>query len=156
MNMRFWVVFLVWLLISCNEIEDCVIASSQDYAIVQFFRSDTTIKTSKDVAFTGIFEQDSMFYLRSMSLDTSKDDTLKIIALPVNPADSVVGYYFFTDSVEYLLRLRYRKQLEIFYDECDPSFSYELEQVYSPNFDSIVLVRTALDRENPVNVEIYL
>lgn len=153
--MRIWIVLLAWMVISCNEIEDCKISSSQDYAVVRFVWADSIPKTIREVAFTGIFEEDSMFYIRSMQ-DTLDDDTLTALVLPLNPADTEVSYYFFTDSVEYILNLSYSKKIEIFYQDCPPTFNYELDTAYSPNFDSVVVVGKPIESQIPVNVEIYL
>lgn len=154
--MRTGIVLVIWLLISCNEIKDCDLVNSREFAKVTFYRADTTVKTEKEVAFTEIAESGGAFYITSMEQDTTDDDTLFTVDLPVNPAETVVEYRFETDTADFELWLRYRKHLRIYYEECDPVYNFILDSVRATGFDSVVLAAPLLDVQNPTNVEIYL
>ncbi|MFH6983921.1 hypothetical protein [Marinoscillum luteum] len=140
----------VWLVISCHEIKDCTLETSTDYAIVRFYRADTTVKTVKEVAFSKIYEPVSGYYISSM------EDTVVAIGLFLNPADTRVTYLFETDSIDYELTMEYKPHLRIYYDECDPVYSFRLDTAYSPNFDSVDMVNNVLDKVVVTNLEIYL
>ena len=57
---------LIWFAWSCQEIKDCELVTSTDFAIVGFFQSDTNAQVSKTVAFSIIREQsvDAFLYLK--------------------------------------------------------------------------------------------
>lgn len=154
--MRIGFVILVWLGISCNEVKDCDLVNSRQYAVVAFYRADTTVQTSKEVAFEIIFESEGKFYVTSMELDTLEDDTLIAVGLPVNPATNEVNYSFETDSMTFELYLHYRKHLRIYYEECDPVYNFILDSIRGTGFDSVAVIENLLDIQNQINVEIYL
>ncbi len=144
----------VWLAISCQEIKDCELDSSTDYAWVNFYQADSTDKTEKEVAFSLVTETTSNFYLLSTA-DTVDNDTVSVMGLFMNSETEEVNYIFQTDSQDYDLKIQYIPHLRIYYDECDPVYSFKLDSVYSNTFDSVVIVNRVLDRVVPSNVEIY-
>lgn len=169
--MRIWIVILAWAVISCNRIEDCEIESSQDFAIVQFFRADTTVKTPKEVSFNYIYEGNEQFYLTVINEDSMlvtsyrsprpqdsivNDTTMIELFLPLNPAENSVNYIFETDTSDIQLTMSYSKNIEIFYDECPPTFNYVIDSVSSIGLDSVVTANKPVDRKIDVNIEIYL
>lgn len=170
--MRIWIVILAWAVISCNEIEDCKIESSQNFAIVQFFRADTVIPNNiaKEVGFDLMYVADRTFYYYAWEdsieyrsnpyppEDTVhfNDTTVTRFFLPLNPAEDSVTYIFETDTIDYELTMLYSKDIEIFYDECEPTYNYQLEGVRSVGFDTVILSNPSIDRRIKLNVEIYL
>ncbi|WP_421892229.1 hypothetical protein [Marinoscillum sp.] len=140
----------VWLAVSCQEIKDCTLETSTDYSIVRFYRADTTVRTVKEVAFGKIYIAGDPDNILSMN------DTVVVTGLFLNPADTRVTYLFETDSIDYELTMEYKPHLRIYYDECDPVYSYKLDTAYSPNFDSVVMVNNVLDKVVSTNLEIYL
>ncbi|MEQ8583936.1 MAG: hypothetical protein RIC30_15830 [Marinoscillum sp.] len=146
----------VWLAVSCQEIKDCTLETSTDYSVVRFYRADTTVKTVKEVAFMRIYEPDVSNYNISTMEDNIDDDTIVVTGLFLNPADTRVTYLFETDSIDYELTMEYKPHLRIYYDECDPVYSYKLDTAYSPNFDSVAMVNNVLDKVVTTNLEIYL
>lgn len=145
----------LWLGISCQEIKDCTLETSTDFAIARFYHVDSAEQQSKTVAFRSITEQDvTDFYLTSMS-DTLDDDTLNAIGLFINPQVEQVTYLFATDTINYELTLEYTPHLRIYYEECDPVYSFQLDTAYSTQFDSVVITNKFLDKIVPTNVEIY-
>lgn len=146
----------IWLMLSCQEIKDCTLEPSTDYAVVRFYRGDTSVKTEKTVAFTRVYESEVSNYYISNMADTLEDDTVNVIGLYLNPVDTLVTYLFETDTITYELTMTYTPHLRIYYDECDPVYSYKLDTAYSPNFDSVAIFSEILDKNIPSNVEIYL
>jgi hypothetical protein len=155
MRLSFLFVFGVWLL-SCQEIKDCELESSTDYAILRYYEADSVSQNTKTVAFINVSEVDVSAYVISSIFDSdSTNDTVNAVALFTNPTDTLVKYLFETDSIIYDLTLDYKPHLRILYDECDPVYSYKLDTAYSTNFDSVVVRNNILDREVSTNIEVY-
>ena len=95
-----------------------------------------------------------LFYISSTQ-DTINDDTISVTGLFLNPVNESVTYIFETDSIDYDLTMEYTEHLRIYYDECDPVYSYKIDTAYSTTFDSVVIINPALDKIVPGNVEIY-
>lgn len=148
-------IFVLWLVFSCQEIKNCELESSTDYLITNFYRSDTSVQTSKTVAFTSIKSLESPYYLTSV-LDTVDDDTLSAMVLFLNSEVKKTTYIFETESLDYELTIEYTPHLRIYYEECDPVFSYKIDTAYSDQFDSVVVVNPTLDWEVTKNLELYL
>lgn len=145
--MRFWVVLLVWLAISCNEIRECGLSSARDFAVVAFYEADSTTKYRKDSIFVGDI---------SNPLDTlTPREGVNAIILNMDPTDTTVLYGFELNGEAYDLRLNYQKSIEIYYDECDPIFNYSLNEASSITFDSVAVIVEPLDEAVQINVEIY-
>lgn len=156
MRKGLFIVIGVWLAIaSCQEIKDCELESSTEYAIVRFFEADSVEQEpKKKMAFSQVSEPNS-FYVISTIADTIKDDTVQVMGLFLNPETTEVNYQFETDSITYELYMAYTPHLRIYYDECEPVSSFKLDSIYSPNFDSVVLVNRILDIGVQTNVEVY-
>lgn len=137
----------VWILFSCQEIKDCELESSRDDVIVKFYDIDT-VTNVREVT----FDQIDVFNLTDTSL---RNDTITSIGLPLQSQTRQITYMFTIDTLEYDLTMKYTPHLRIYYDECDPIYSYKLDTVYSNEFDSVVLVNKVLDYAVPTNVEIY-
>lgn len=137
----------IWLVISCQEIKECELETSREAAIVRFYSIDT-VENVREVAFDRI----DVFN----SYDTTlQGDTISLIGLPLNPRTKQITYQFTVDTLEYLLTMEYTPHLRIYYDECDPVYSYKLDTAYSNEFDSVVVANKVLDYAVPTNVEIY-
>ncbi|MFY0605670.1 MAG: hypothetical protein JXR10_03085 [Cyclobacteriaceae bacterium] len=148
-------VFGIWLMLSCQEIKDCGLESSTDYVIVKYYEADSVDKEVKTAAFTVVREENNSLFVVSTMADTLEDDTVSLTGLFVNPNDTLVNYIFETDSINYNLTLDYKPHLRIYYDECDPVYSYVLDTAYSSNFDSVVLINNILDRAVDTHIEVY-
>ena len=141
---RFWIIVLVWLGISCNEIRDCELAPGQDFVVIAFYEADSVEKFRKD---TLIFQ--------NFSDTLAPEGQLNAAGLVLNPAQSTITYPFVTDSLIFELWVSYTRQVEIYSEECDPVFLYTLDSIYSPNFDSVRLIAGPVDKAISVNIEIY-
>tara|TARA_A100001015_G_C14912682_1_gene681089 strand:+ start:782 stop:1252 length:471 start_codon:yes stop_codon:yes gene_type:complete len=155
MRKGFLAIWMVWLAWSCQEIKDCELVTSTDFAIVGFFMADTSEQLAKTVAFSLIREESVDNFYISSTQDTIDDDTTEVVGLFLNPVAESVTYIFETDSINYDLTMEYTEHLRIYYDECDPVYSYKLDTVYSSTFDSVAIANRALDKIVPGNVEIY-
>ncbi len=145
----------IWLAVaSCQEIKDCALQSSTEFAIIRFYEADSSDQTEKTVAFSLIDEPTSNLVISTMA-DTDEDDTITAVRLWLDAQASEVNYSFETDSITYELKILYEPHLRIYYDECDPVYSFKLDSVYSPNFDSVVISNRVLDRVVTTNVEVY-
>lgn len=143
-------------MISCNEIKDCELETSTDFAIVGFYRFIEDEKAFDTLVFDLIKEKNSdRFYISSTELDEIADDTISIVGLPLNPADTIVTYVFEREGVDHELTLVYTNHLRIYYDECDPVYSYKLDTAYGDQFDSVAIFNRVIDRAVASNVEIY-
>ncbi len=149
-------VFGIWLMLSCQEIKDCDLESSTDYIILRYYEADSADKEPKTVAFSLVWEESNWPTVISTMTDTFEDDTVSAVGLFINPNDTLVKYFFDTDSIQYDLTLDYKSHLRIYYDECDPVYSYMLDTAYSSNFDSVVVISNILDRDVSTNIEVYL
>ncbi|WP_421874652.1 hypothetical protein [Marinoscillum sp.] len=154
MRKGFFIIVGVWLAISCQEIKDCELESSREFAIVRFYRADTSVQVTKEVAFSLVTDPQSEYYISSTA-DTIDDDTVRVMGLWLNPQGTEVNYVMTTDSIDYELKILYTPHLRIYYDECDPVYSFKLDSVYSPNFDSVAIANRVLDLAVPTNVEVY-
>lgn len=143
-------------MVSCQEIKDCELQTRTDYAIVGFYQLVEGEKELDTLAFDLITEKNAGLYYLTSIADTVSDDTLSVIGLPLNPADTVVTYVFETDSVNYELTMVYTPHLRIYYEECDPVYSYKLDTVYSSEFDSVAIYNRVMDKVVTSNVEVYL
>lgn len=148
-------VFGIWLMLSCQEIKDCSLESSTDYVIVRYYDADSVDKEVKTVVFSFVGEENNTFSYLSSTADTTDNDTVSLNVLFVNPNDTLVNYIFETDSINYNLTLDYKPHLRIYYDECDPVYSYVLDTAYSSNFDSVVVINNILDRVVDTHIEVY-
>jgi len=175
--MRYWFFFVVLLIWSCEEIEDCDIESSQDWAVVRFFYADSTAEVNEEevaiprgIAFDQIYESNESFYIFAIGdsigyssapfpppgNDSIVNDSIQGIILPLDPSINSVSYTFELEGEQYNLNLDYSRGIEIFYHECEPDFTYTLDSAYSRELDSVVLVGAPINRNTLVNVEIYL
>ena len=157
MRKGLFIVIGVWLAIaSCQEIKDCELESSTEYAWVYFYEADSVEQYEKTVAFSLVQEESSEYYLFStLDDDTVVYDTTTYMPLLLNGAAHKVKYLFDTDSIQYELTMLYTPHLRIYYDECEPVYSFKLDSVYSPDFDSVVLVNKNVDIAVGTNVEVY-
>ncbi|RED98874.1 hypothetical protein [Marinoscillum furvescens] len=150
-----FIVLGIWLLLACQEIKDCGLESSTDYAIAGYYVADSAEKTPRVAKFNKVYEVGVSNYYISNVEDTIADDSVQLVGLPVYDQAEQVTYIFETDSVDYELDILYKPHLRIYYDNCDPVFSFKLDTVLSTTFDSVVVVNPALDRVVPENIEIY-
>ncbi|WP_258100256.1 hypothetical protein [Marinoscillum pacificum] len=157
MRKGLFIVIGVWLAIaSCQEIKDCELESSTEYAWVYFYEADSVEQYEKTVAFSLVQEESSEYYLFStLDDDTVAYDTTTYMPLLLNGETHEVKYLFDTDSIQYELTMLYEPHLRIYYDECEPVYSFKLDSVYSPDFDSVVLVNRNVDIAVGTNVEVY-
>lgn len=157
MRKGLFIVIGVWLAIaSCQEIKDCELESSTDYVWVRFYEADSVEQYEKIVSFSLVKEEASNFYLYStLDDDTTDYDTTSFMYLYLNGDTHEVKYLFDTDSIQYELTMLYTPHLRIYYDECEPVYSFKLDSVYSPDFDSVVLVNRNVDIAVGTNVEVY-
>ena len=157
MRKGLFIVIGVWLAIaSCQEIKDCELESSTEYAWVRFYEVDSVEQYEKKVSFSLVKEETSNFYFYStLNDDTTDYDTTSFMPLYFNGDTHEVKYLFDTDSIQYELTMIYTPHLRIYYDECEPVYSFKLDSVYSPDFDSVVLVNKNVDIAVGTNVEVY-
>lgn len=155
MKSGIFVVLGIWLLLACQEIKDCSLESSTDYAIAGYYVADSAEQYPRVAKFNRVYEQNVTNYYISSITDTIADDSVQLVGLPVYDQAEVVTYIFETDSVTYDLEIRYKPHLRIYYDECDPVYSFRLDTVVSTTFDSVVVINPALDRAVSENIEIY-
>lgn len=143
-------------MISCQEIKDCDLESSRDYAIIGFFEADSVEKENKTVAFSSIYSPDYNLYYISSVADTLDDDTVSATGLYLYSEAEIITYAFNTDSINYELTIEYTPHLRIYYDECDPVYSYKIDTAYSNEFDSVAILYKPLDEYQTVqNLEVY-
>ncbi|HCX20306.1 MAG: hypothetical protein CMB80_06740 [Flammeovirgaceae bacterium] len=157
MRKGLFIVIGVWLAIaSCQEIKDCELESSTEYAWINFYEADSLEQYEKTVAFSVVTEESSNFYLYStLDEDTSAYDTTTFMPLWLNSQSNEVHYLFETDSINYELTMLYTPHLRVYYDECEPVYSFKLDTAYSSDFDSVVIVNEVLDWTVGSNVEVY-
>ena len=156
MRKGFLIITVVWAVFSCQEIKDCELETSRDYALVGFYEADSVDKEVKTVAFTQIAATDYHRYYISNVTDTLDDDTITATYLPLYSEAESITYSFDTDSLNYLLTIEYTLHLRIYYDECEPVFSYIIDTAYSDQFDSVaVIFDTPSDYQTGYNLEVY-
>lgn len=146
----------IWLMISCQEIKECDLDTSTDYAIAGFYQFIDDEKEYDTILFDQITEKYSDLYYITSRADTTDDDTLSLVPLYLDPSDTVVTYVFETRDVDYELTMVYTKHLRIYYDDCDPVYSYKLDTAYSDEFDSVAIYSRLVDKQVSVNVELYI
>jgi len=141
----------IWLVFSCNEIKECDLDTSTDYAIVKFYRGDTTVQTAKT---------DTVQLIQAIADSIYKfyqADTLVLsnLNLPLFPESKQITYQLMLDSVNYDLTFYYTPHLRIYYSDCDPVYSYMLDSVFSSTFDSVAIKNKILNINVSSNVELY-
>ena len=96
MRKGLFIVIGVWLAIaSCQEIKDCELESSTEYAWINFYEADSLEQYEKTVAFSVVTEESSNFYLYStLDEDTSAYDTTTFMPLWLNSQSNEVHYLF--------------------------------------------------------------
>ena len=157
MRTGFFLIIAIWAAISCQEIKDCELDSSRDYAIVGFYEADSADQYEKTVAFSKIHAPDYDFYAISTITDTTtSDDTISVTGLYLYSEEEIITYAFETDSIDYQLTIEYTPHLRIYYDECDPVYSYKIDTAYSDEFDSVAVIFKPLDDfQTEYNLEVY-
>lgn len=158
MRAGYILIVAVWAAIGCQEVKKCGLDSSRDYVLVGFYeplqedsenQEEPEDPEQKTVAFSLIYSPEYQFHYISNVADTIDDDTVTAVGLPLPPDAGIITYAFDTDSVNYLLTIEYEPHLRIYYDECDPVFSYRIDTAYSDQFDSIAVVFRPLNDFQP-------
>ncbi len=158
MRNGFILILGLWSVVSCQEIKDCELETSRDYAIVGFYESDSVEKEVKTVAFAKVYapDYDDYYYISSTSDTTLTDDTISATGLYLYSEAETIDYLFETDSINYSLTIEYTPHLRIYYDECDPVYSYKIDTAYSNEFDSVAIIYRPLGEfQTTYNLEVY-
>lgn len=155
-------VFISWCAFACQEIKECQLETSSDYAWVKMYEADSASKTLKqEVAFDSVYTTGQFVntfqerFIVTTIADTIEDDTTNVFPVFLYNGGTEITYRFDTDSTDYDLTVRYIPHLRIYDPECDPVYSYKLDTAFSDTFDSVAVVNRVLDMEFSDNVEIY-
>lgn len=144
--MRKLLVLLVGFAIGCNEIRECDLDSDLEYAVVAFYNASDSL--SKEVAFKSLT-------ISNIS-GTFGIDTAEAFAFNLDPTIESLTYFFETDSDTYDLTIDYNiGVVQIYYVDCEPSFRYSISSTSSNLFDSVALVGPIINKNIPINVEVY-
>lgn len=145
--MRKLLVVLIGIAFSCNEIKECDLDPNIAFTVMVFYNSsDSTIKqvNFKSVELSNV---EGRFVIDSVRTG---------FAFNLDPAIESITYLFETDSDTYDLTLDYSiNDVSIYSIDCEPSLAFSLTEASSSQFDSVALVNPILNKDIPINVEIY-
>lgn len=149
--MRNWLFLLLAGAFACNEIKECDLDPDIGYAGVAFYNYKS--KTLRYTKWNLVYNDHSSYYYYN------EEDSLQGFALPLTPDDSILTYYWETDSITYDLTLKYKtSNVKIYYPECEPSYEFKNLRVDTTNtlFDSVAVIGEFINKNVPINVEVYL
>ncbi|WP_258102802.1 hypothetical protein [Marinoscillum sp. MHG1-6] len=149
--MRTWFFLLVIAAFACNEINECDLDPDVGYAVVVFYDYHSP-STPKQTNWNLVYNDQSSYYYYNL------EDTSSVFGLLLTPEDSILTYYWETDSVTYDLTFKYNVEaLKIYYPECEPTFEFNNLRVDTTGilFDSVAVVSGFINKNVPVNVEVY-
>ncbi|MEP1034012.1 hypothetical protein [Ekhidna sp.] len=134
------------LIISCEDIENCGTNDDLDFMAVRFY--DLESAAEKKIGFT-ITAENSPYSFTPFTDSTG-------VGLPLNPDDPTTTFFFDSDTSHFELEISYaEKQVTIFDQKCDPSYTFIGLDTVRQTFDSTVVVGTVTNRQISTNVEIY-
>lgn len=135
---------LLWLAsTSCEDIPDCDDPNSSE-VIIQFMDSTNTVPESK--TFTRITELETGFVF-------AEDTTTSVMALEVNPTDSLTGYIFDYSEDSDTLIVGYKQNQLLRSEFCGPVIRYSELSILKHTFADTILVNNEL-LLNVVNIEV--
>jgi len=144
--MRKLVFLLFGLALACNEIRECDLDQDVEFVIIGFYNSADS--TEKEVAFKSLAS--------SLSDGVSAIDTGTYYQFYLDPMNEEITYYFETDTDTYDMTFNYEiNEVNLYSLDCGASFKYDSLEASSTNFDSVAVVGPILNKNIPLNVEIY-
>lgn len=145
MKKLLFILGLFLLGISCRDIEDCNADENLNYVVLRFYDKET--KGTRKIGF--VTTEVSSPYTFVPTTDSTA------IVLPLNPEDTVVQYLFDSDTLDFVLRFRYDREISIFDPECAPSISYSEIDTLNQTFDSLAITGTVANRQIDTHFEAY-
>ena len=145
------IVILCLVLLGCNEIRECDLDPNVGYATVVFYEYEDPDETK-------LVQFDYFYATKYPAVRYAMDTTAIGFGLPIDPEASSLTYVMVTDSTDYSLKLDYRTyELRLYSIDCGPSFGYADLVVDSiqTNFDSVAVIGSTINKDVPINVEVY-
>jgi hypothetical protein len=135
------------VIFACNEIRECDLNPNTELVGISF--KNYPEKTDKTSYFKSIYS--SNYTVKSGR------DTLQYKGFPLDPTTNKITYYFETDTLgTFDLTLHYRiNKVHLYSLDCGASFAYDSLYAESLGFDSIAIISHTVQKNFPVNVEIY-
>ena len=151
--MRQLIIILSVIAFSCNEIRECDLNPNTELVGVGFYEipDSTNAKlVDKTVNFLEVANSRNIIFSNLDSIN------FQFVGLPLDPTANQVSYFFRTDTSLSELLIEYRVNEAALYSlDCGAAFLYDSLRVSSLAFDSVAVSFDAINKNIPVNVEVF-
>jgi len=152
-------IFIGFIILSCQDIENCGTDDNLDFIILRFFDLETQNPKTVGFVFTADGSPYRFPFLADTSISSSGDTTIvsdsTFVLLPLNPLSATTTLQFDSDTSSHLIELSYEPVYSIFDPDCEPSLTFKNIDTVRYTFDSLSIPGTVTNSQLSTNVEVY-